>query len=298
MNYLVEMKFNNYLILITFFTLWITGFLYDTFHQKLALFLILTVGMVHGANDILIIKKNNPEKFHFGFTILKYLLYILFFGVLYYFLPRLFLLIFILFSAYHFGEQHWLDDKKETTVSEKLFAFSYGGFILTLLLGLNFNESQQIIQEITSSVVPLEVYQVSFVFCALLLVVTGVLLFKGRLGLAQNFLRELLILAVLAIIFERSTILWGFGIYFIIWHSIPSIRSQMLYLYKDTSIKSIFNYFSKSFIYWFVSICGLMILIFLFRDDKKLLLSILFPFIAALTFPHALVINDMFKKKT
>ncbi|MBA3986291.1 MAG: Brp/Blh family beta-carotene 15,15'-dioxygenase [Flavobacteriales bacterium] len=99
-------------------------------------------------------------------------------------------------------------------------------------------------------------------------------------------------------IFERSTIIWGFGIYFILWHSIPSIRSQMQYLYNDTSKKSLFKYFRESFIYWFVSICGLFALIFIFQDHRKLLLSILFPFIAALTFPHALVIKDMFQKKT
>ncbi len=291
------MKFDNYLILITFFSLWITGFLFETMHQFVGLFLILTIGLIHGANDILILKKNNPEEFHWRSTIFKYVLFILFFGLFYFIFPTIFLIVFILFSAYHFGEQHWLEKQKKTSTTEKLFAFFYGGLILSILLGLNFKESQKIIFEITLSEVPLKVFQVSFVLCTLLLVVTGYVLRKGRLGIVEKFWREVLILAVLAVIFERSTIIWGFAIYFIVWHSIPSIRSQMLYLYNDTTRKSLLKYFNKSFLYWFISICGLIGLILIFQDYKKLLLSILFPFIAALTFPHALVIKDMFNKK-
>lgn len=291
------MKFNNQLILITFFCFWVAGFLIETFQEIVGLFLILTIGIIHGANDVLIIKKNNPQKFSWVSIILKYVFLILLFGFFYFFSPKLFLIIFIALSAYHFGEQHWLEDKKEILFKERLFAFFYGGFLLSLFLLLNFMESQEIIYEITKAKVPLKAFQVVLIFCSILLLLLGVFLYKRRLGVSERLWRELLILAILAAIFEYSNIIWGFAIYFIVWHSIPSIRSQIVYLFSDTSKQSLFKYFSNSFLYWFVSICALMSLIFLFQDQKKLLLSILFPFIAALTFPHAFVIKAMFNKK-
>jgi Brp/Blh family beta-carotene 15,15'-monooxygenase len=291
------MKFNNQLILITFFCFWLAGFLIETFQEIVGLFLILTIGIIHGANDVLIIKKNNPQKFSWVSIILKYVFLILLFGFFYFFSPKLFLIIFIALSAYHFGEQHWLEDKREILFKERLFAFFYGGFLLSLFLLLNFMESQEIIYEITKAKVPLKAFQVVLIFCSILLLLLGVFLYKRRLGVSERLWRELLILAILAAIFEYSNIVWGFAIYFIVWHSIPSIRSQIVYLYSDISKKSIYKYFSNSFLYWFVSICGLMFLIFIFQDQKKLLLSILFPFIATLTFPHAFVIKAMFNKK-
>jgi len=291
------MKFNNQLILITFFCFWIAGFLIETFQEIVGLVLILTIGIVHGANDILIIKKYNPQKFSWVSIILKYIFLILLFGFFYFFSPKLFLIIFIALSAYHFGEQHWLEDKTRVSLIERFFAFIYGGFILSLFLRLNFIESQEIIFEITKAMVPLKAFQVVLIFCSILLISLGGFLYKRRLGVSERLWREILILAILAAIFEYSNIIWGFAIYFIVWHSIPSIRSQIVYLYSDTSKQSLFKYFSNSFLYWFVSICALMSLIFLFQDQKKLLLSILFPFIAALTFPHAFVIKAMFNKK-
>jgi len=291
------MKFNNQLILITFFCFWIAGFLIETFQEIVGLVLILTIGIVHGANDILIIKKNNPQKFTWVSIILKYIFLILLFGFFYFFSPKLFLIIFIALSAYHFGEQHWLEDKTRVSLIERFFAFIYGGFILSLFLRLNFIESQEIIFEITKAMVPLKAFQAVLIFCSILLISLGGFLYKRRLGVSERLWREILILAILAAIFEYSNIIWGFAIYFIVWHSIPSIRSQIVYLYSDTSKQSLFKYFSNSFLYWFVSICALMSLIFLFQDQKKLLLSILFPFIAALTFPHAFVIKTMFNKK-
>ena len=291
------MKFNNQLILITFFCFWVAGFLIETFQEIVGLFLILTIGIIHGANDVLIIKKNNPQKFSWVLIIFKYILLIFLFGFFYFFSPKLFLIIFIALSAYHFGEQHWLEDKIRVSLIERFFVFFYGGFLLSLFLLLNFMESQEIIYEITKAKVPLKAFQVVMIFCSILLLSLGVFLYKRGLGVSERLWRELLILVILAAIFEYSNLVWGFAIYFIVWHSIPSIRSQIVYLYSDISRKSIYKYFSSSFLYWFVSICGLIFLIFIFQDQKKLLLSILFPFIAALTFPHAFVIKAMFNKK-
>lgn len=107
---------------------------------------------------------------------------------------------------------------------------------------------------------------------------------------------ELIVLGVLAIIFSSSSLVWGFAIYFVIWHSIPSILSQLIYMKGEISWKSFFQYLKDSVLYWLIALTGLIALFYFFKDDNKIILSIIFPFIAALTFPHALIISHMFKR--
>jgi hypothetical protein len=51
-----------------------------------------------------------------------------------------------------------------------------------------------------------------------------------------------------------------------------------------------------AFPYWLASIIGITIVFFIFKDDT-IFNAIFFSFIAAVTFPHALVINKMFDNK-
>ena len=70
--------------------------------------LVLSVGLIHGANDLLIIKKNskftsNYSQFRPFFTYLG----IVFLGFAFFYLfPSFALVTFIIVSIYHFGEQH------------------------------------------------------------------------------------------------------------------------------------------------------------------------------------------------
>ncbi|MGK0387247.1 MAG: Brp/Blh family beta-carotene 15,15'-monooxygenase, partial [Patiriisocius sp.] len=109
---------------------------------------------------------------------------------------------------------------------------------------------------------------------------------------------ELLLLFVFLIVFKISNLIWSFAIYFILWHSIPSIMEQLDYLYKEISWKSFIKYIQKSFLVWLISILGISTLLYLFRDDKKVFLPIIFSFLGAITFAHSFVISKMFKKKS
>ena len=72
--------------------------------------LILTIGIIHGANDIhLELKKNEltATKTKSIALLLKYVLVTLLTAIVFYFFSSIALLLFIIFSGYHFGEQHW-----------------------------------------------------------------------------------------------------------------------------------------------------------------------------------------------
>jgi Brp/Blh family beta-carotene 15,15'-monooxygenase len=103
-------------------------------------------------------------------------------------------------------------------------------------------------------------------------------------------------LLVFAIIFKASSLIWGFALYFILWHSIPSIIEQMNFLYSNLSIQNFISYCKSAAVYWVISIVGI-ILLYLLLKDKKLFNAIFFSFLAAITFPHVIVITKIFNKK-
>ena len=106
---------------------------------------------------------------------------------------------------------------------------------------------------------------------------------------------ELFLLGVFFVIFKTASLLWGFCIYFVVWHSIPSLMDQMNYLYGKTNWSTFKNYLKTSWPYWVVSLVGLVGLYWLLRDNNRFFLSVLIYFLAAITFPHVIVMSRLEK---
>jgi hypothetical protein len=66
---------------------------------------------------------------------------------------------------------------------------------------------------------------------------------------------------------------------------------QVQFLSGEISSKALWSYFRSSFLYWIISLAGLGILYYLFAGQDKLFFSILIYFLAAITFPHVVVMN-------
>jgi len=288
-------KYNKFAILLSFFALWIT--IYFTFkHQQIIGFVIIFLfGILHGANDLTLISKISNEKSS------KYLKKILFFyiiivllgALLFYCIPILALILFIVFSAYHFGEQHWnkleFDSDKNSIV---LFQTIYGLFILSLLFCFHEEEVKQIIFQIIN-------YSISKLNFTWLTIALGIiLLFSGiRINsISIKFKNEIIInifyLLVFAIIFKTADLIWAFAIYFVVWHSIPSIKEQIIFLYGNFSSKNFKLYFKSAFLYWIISLFGISLIYVIFKNTQ-LFNALFFSFLAAITFPHTIIINKM-----
>jgi Brp/Blh family beta-carotene 15,15'-monooxygenase len=217
--------------------------------------------------------------------------------LIFYLIPVLALVLFILFSAYHFGEQHWEEVLSNLSLPlQKFFFFCYGLLILYLVFLFNVEAVINIIYEITSleldNIYASELTQILFV---ILFLITGHAVYKKQIAI-KSVLRELFSLLVFAIIFNSSSLIWGFTIYFIFWHSIPSLLDQITFIYGDLKKKSILKYFKAALPYWLVSLVGIAVLFLIFKDEKHFH-SLFFAFIAAVTFPHAIVMLRMFSKK-
>ena len=287
--------FNNFslkLILFSSIFCLILSFIVSEFIHNILIFSgILSFGIIHGANDLLLLKKKLNKTTHSLFSLLvPYLMMILFFGIFFYLFPSFALIFFVLFSSYHFGEQQWtmfVNKKEKKLVS---FYFSYGFFLFSLLFWFNSVFVNQIILDITGINIEFMIFNYFLYFSS------GLLIFLGFFNLKyilNQIVIQLLLLILLLIIFYNVNLIMAFGIYFVFWHSIPSIIEQSEFIFGSSDLKSFQNYFKNAVIYWLISLFGLLILYYFLKDYQNLLVSIFFSFLAAITFPHTLVIFKM-----
>jgi Brp/Blh family beta-carotene 15,15'-monooxygenase len=239
------------------------------------------------------------ENFSFLKILLLYVLFILCCILLFYYLPIIILVLFILFSGYHFGEQQLIYLNNKTEASSSLFLQSfqtlYGLLILFLLFEFHNNEVILVISDISKfKLNPL------VITCGLLIIVILFLVFSVQILKTNNnnrklLLKELFYLIVFSIIFKVSSLIWGFTIYFVVWHSLPSIINQVSFLYGEFTYINFLKYFKSALPYWLISLFGLGMFYF-FSSELKLFNSLFFSFLAAITFPHVLVIYNMIRK--
>ena len=289
----------SFSIVSSFVGLWITSLLPESFELILGFILIFTFGMIHGSNDLMIVNRlSNSNNSKFFNILLIYLFVVSSAIVIFYLVPVLALSLFVLFSAYHFGEQHWEETLNEfNSYLKRIFFFCYGMLILFMIFNFNPDEVVEIIYEITSYSL-LEIYSLEVITT-----LVGILFFLTSYGLYNNsiklpsVLRELALLLILGIVFKASSLIWGFTIYFILWHSIPSLLDQITFIFGDLEKKNIFKYAIAAMPYWLISLIGISILFLIFKNEKHFH-SLFFSFIAAVTFPHAIVMLKMFRKKS
>jgi Brp/Blh family beta-carotene 15,15'-monooxygenase len=281
------------MIVSTFFLLWVTVFFDVKVEAILAYFLIFTFGIFHGSNDLKLIQKSTSitKRSFFLRALGSYLVVVGLTALFFSFVPSLALLFFVIASSYHFGEQHWASFKIRSVLVTAFYTF-YGMVIFFLLFYVNEQEVTPIIEKITGVLLKKEVYLYTLIAC-----------FVGFIGiymwwvykkqLRVNIIKELFFLLVFFIVFKTASLLWAFSIYFVVWHSIPSLKDQIQYLYGTVNKASFMEYLKTSFLYWMVSMAGLAVLYYFFQDNEGLFLTIMIYFLAAITFPHVLVMTRL-----
>ena len=284
---------NSAMLVATFFALWLAVYFEYAVEDTLGYILILSFGILHGANDIKLLEvtslKDNKKPKYFR-ILAYYAVFVLVVAGLFFFVPGLSLALFILFSAYHFGEQHWVGRINARFWEQILFYTSYGLMIFFLLFMAHAEEVSSIVQKISGYRIAIEYYNYSFVICVFIYVLLYAKIIRQ---INSSTVLELFYLIVFFIVFNTASLLWSFAIYFIIWHSIPSLSDQIKFLYGDFSRTNFLKYLKSSLIYWAIAVISL-VLLFTFIDDTTAgFLPFLFSFLAAITFPHVFVIRKL-----
>ena len=117
------------------------------------------------------------------------------------------------------------------------------------------------------------------------------ILWKKKI-LLPEFLKELFFLALLSLVFKTSSLILSFAIYFIFWHSIPSIIHQIFFISGDFTKKTVLFYVKKALFYWLLSVVGLLILYF-FIPQINLFSTVIFVILLSVTAPHIWVVYKM-----
>lgn len=289
-------KLEKISVFVSFLGLWLTSYLSNENQEILGFILIFTFGILHGANDLVLISQlKNRKKSKFIITLLSYVAIVLISVLFFTQIPTLALILFIIVSSYHFGEQHWQSILKDSTnFIIKLFQFNYGLLILLLLFYFNKHDVIKIVNKITNSIITENEISVALFSTIALFLVSTTLLFRISESFKRNAIEQLFYLLLLCIIFKVSSLIWGFTIYFIFWHSIPSLNDQIKFLYGNYTFSNFKKYFKSAFVYWITCLLGISVL-YMISKDWIIFDALFFSFLASITFPHAIVIVKMYK---
>ena len=252
---------------------------------------LLLVGIPHGGIDHLI---HNPEIRPQGLVsfIIRYLLLMLGYGLLWWFLPVAALIAFLGMSAYHFGQSHFLEQGKLENRESLLYLLKGAFFLFVILFG-----DWAMTQEILSSMISLDLSE------EFRLGILGFLLVSSLI--AQGFsakpfgLTDGLDYLILAPILYFSPLLISFSVYFGFWHSLPSMLAEYAYLRNIPAFNSPLKFGKQLLPFSGISLLGIAGILFAgleFLEPNQLYL-LFFVLISLISLPHILYMDTFLKEK-
>lgn len=284
----------NIILVLSFFALWISIQVPDYIEVILAYFLILTVGVGHGANDLKIFfnSKNLDTNRKIAFISI-YSVIVLAGFALFFVVPSLILTVFLLTSGYHFGQEHFEKYNLAPSWWLSVFVTSYGFNIILFLLVQNVDESVLIINDLVNNKITSHTLLYSLLTSTVIMIVFGFIVLRSLSW--QYLVREVFYLIIISLLFQNTSLVLGFAIYFILWHSVPSIYNQIAFLDGKVTAATIKNYVTNSLLYWIGALIFLGVLYYFLKDHTSLFLSTIIAFLGGITFPHVIVMNQLHK---
>jgi len=262
-------------------------------------FILILFGIPHGALDLYIDQKINKTENNKLF-LLKYLLNILLYALVWYYLPTVALIIFILITAYHFGEIDWLG-KSETVIHKLVYSVLGMSWILFLLssnmqfaIEVFLNMGKSDINPATYFKLAKILYPISIV---LLFVVNFILFFFKSYFFDTNkdYYFSLLQLAVLSLLNIFLPLWICFSFYFGIWHSLLSFDKIRLNFAIPNSFQGWKQILIKAAPFSIMAWIGILYIIFAAYNSKDTsgIFTLLFISLAVLALPHLQVFTRL-----
>ncbi|PTL99075.1 MAG: hypothetical protein DA394_07365, partial [Candidatus Arcticimaribacter sp.] len=213
---ILRAKYYQFTIFLTISFIVVGLLLNKVLADAFGLFLIFSAGLIHGANDIRLLQKKYKNS-QFRFFLLLILVYIgvVFLGaILFFHLPNFGLFFFILFSGFHFGQQHWdsfLKQKPSSPLLKQLGYTFYGLLVFGLLFSSQVLEVDGLIEQLSGTHFAVDTYYIATLVLAVVFTILAFFLSVSRMV----YLKEILALALLAILFATTSLLFSFAVYFV-----------------------------------------------------------------------------------
>lgn len=300
----MQIRLRQILLLIGFFMALIHAYFPLTLnHQLTVLFSTLFVlGIPHGALDFYIdqkINKTSGAKHKYIF-LLKYILNMAAYALVWYFLPTIAIVIFIGVTAYHFGEIDWLG-KSYTGVHKivySLLGLSWILFLLSknilsaidvfVLLGQSQLQAESYI-EIAKVVLPIS--QAALVGIHIILFFSSTYFFSDN----KQFFFAVMQIGCLTILNMLLPLWLCFSFYFGLWHSVLSFDKIRQEFDMPNTFKGWQALLTKAIPYALIAWSGIVVFIYFSLEawTVKEILPLLFIGIAILALPHLQVFTKI-----
>jgi Brp/Blh family beta-carotene 15,15'-monooxygenase len=275
----------------------------STNQQLGVLFITLfTLGIPHGALDFYIDQKINvgADKNHGYIFLFKYLMNMLVYGLVWYFLPTIAILIFIGLTAFHFGEIDWLG--KSYNGIHKLCYSILGLSWILFLLSKNIHTAIDVFVLLGQSKMQANeyIYYANIVLPisqATLVGIHIVLFFSHKYFFSdtKQFFFAVMQIGCLTILNMLLPLWLCFSFYFGLWHSILSFDKIRQEFEMENNILGWKKLLTKAIPYAAVAWTGIIVFIYFSLEawSIKEVMPLLFIGIAVLALPHLQVFTKI-----
>ena len=239
----------------------------------------LSVGLAHGALDHLTSQKitNAKERVYF---IIRYLTKSVLFGLVWLVSSDLSLSLFILFSAWHFGQA----DFKEWGLLPGKLSLLWGLVLLSMLFFFHMEELIEVLQQMPDLFIVDLLHKIpsdAFIWIQTLVITIGLIL----TWLTKS--RHLLITLIYLFLANQLPLLMAFGIYFILQHSITGWKHLTIGLNTKTSLMQ------KNALPFTIGGAATFFIFLFFANQNHFGLT--FIILSCLSLPHVLSMQHFYK---
>jgi Brp/Blh family beta-carotene 15,15'-monooxygenase len=272
------------------------------------LFLIGATGIPHGALDHVIAKNTEKDSAQFSIQSFfkKYILAILLYTASWIFLPSFSLLVFLIISAWHFGETDLAE--AQNNFSWNAARLSWGTLVLYSLLIFHPTETEQVLIRITQgSEMAMSIWtfvknnnQLGLLLCS------SVFLLLAFLSNRKHKIRlqpgRLINLFIILAICKFLPLLPAFALYFGGWHAIRSFEIIFTFLHQkgDESASGPLEMWKNALPMTFLAAFGFIFLAYIWNGAglKTDPIPALFIFLSIITLPHLDVMDKLVKNRS
>lgn len=269
--------------------------------------MIGATGIPHGALDHIIAKTNavlNGQTFAIQQFLGRYVIAILIYATSWIFFPGISLIIFLIISAWHFGE---------TDLSNAAHSWRWntsrllwGCFVLLVILLSHFQEMEEIVLRITknaetaiSLLAHLNRMGIYYAGTSLLLLTTSAFLANKRHPLQISW-HYILNLVLVMLICSQLPLLPSFALYFGGWHAIRSFEIIFTFLHaakEETAIEPL-TMWKNALPMTFLAAFGFIFMAFIWNGVGMSMdpLPAIFIFLSIITVPHLDVMDKLIQR--
>jgi lycopene beta-cyclase len=247
----------------------------------------LVLGIPHGALDHLVVRNNNDSLYHF---IIKYLVIVVLYYVAWQFFPLLSLIIFVIYSSFHFGESELQELGVSVSKAGKyLHAFTLGLGVLLFIITTHIEESIAIITKF--NIVGTELLNIGLLnnyAASAAVVVFGYLFLLGLQSKKMGYWG----LIFLLLVGIKLPLILAFAFYFILQHSFNAWN------HLKTGLKMNAGTLYKQALPYTMGAFAILLAMLLYANTNlniEFIWAQLFIFIACISLPHFVLMHVFYR---